>query len=173
MHCQDVEDLQREVVGVEGEALQVSRPAAALSKRVESLINQVDRTLHALGVQYLAGNKQVTVPMGDKRSVRDTRHTCRSLMCDLYLRRGDVTVATSDLCRALTALEGTAQESKVRRILSVLDEDHDGVISLEELTEVCTYVRVGGEGRGGEEREGEGESGGWEGRKMGGEERGR
>ena len=154
MHCQDVEDLQREVVGVEGEALQVSRPAAALSKRVESLINQVDRTLHALGVQYLAGNKQVTVPMGDKRSVRDTRHTCRSLMCDLYLCRGDVTVATSDLCRALTALEGTAQESKVRRILSVLDEDHDGVISLEELTEVRTYVCKGG--RGGVGRRGKG-----------------
>ena len=84
-------------------------------------------------------------------------------------------MATSDLCRALTALEGTAQESKVRRILSVLDEDHDGVISLEELTEVRMYVRVGGEGWGGrrwwEGRGGEGRGGRgwWEGR--GGEER--
>lgn len=71
MHRQDVEDLQREVVGVEGEGLQVSRPAAALSKRVESLISQVDHTFQALGAQYLAGNEQVTVPMGDKRSVHD------------------------------------------------------------------------------------------------------
>ena len=71
LHRQDVEDLQREVVGVEGEELQVSRPAAALSKRVESLISQVDQTLHALGAQYLAGSEQVTVPMGDKRLVRD------------------------------------------------------------------------------------------------------
>ena len=62
-----MEDLQREVAGVEGEGLQVSGPAAALSKRVESLISQVDRTLHALGAQYLSGSEQVTVPMGDKK----------------------------------------------------------------------------------------------------------
>ena len=71
--------------------------------------------------------------------------------CAVYhvtsLCRGDITVATSELCRALTALEGTTQESKIQRILSVLDEDHDGVISLEELTEV--REGRGGEGRGG------------------------
>ena len=79
-------------------------------------------------------------------------------------------MATSDLCRALTALEGTAQESKVRRILSVLDEDHDGVISLEELTEVRMYVRVGGEGWGGR---GWWEGRGGEGERVRGEEDGR
>ena len=66
------------------------------------------------------------------------------LSCDLHVTtlflRDDVTVATSDLCRALTALEGTSQESKILRILSVLDEDHDGVISLEDLTEVWGRV---------------------------------
>lgn len=40
--------------------------------------------------------------------------------------------------KALMALRGTSVEAKYRSLFSVLDEDHDGNIKLEEVAEVTT-----------------------------------
>ena len=44
------------------------------------------------------------------------------------------------LDKALLALRGTSLKAKQRSLFSVLDEDHDGNIKLDEIAEVSTAV---------------------------------
>ena len=46
-------------------------------------------------------------------------------------------ITTQQLEEALVALRGTSSEAKIRSLVAVLDEDHDGNINLEEVAEVC------------------------------------
>ena len=50
-------------------------------------------------------------------------------------RRSDV-ITTEELEQALITLKGSSEESKIKHLVRVLDEDHDGNINLEELGEV-------------------------------------
>jgi Ca2+-binding EF-hand superfamily protein len=50
----------------------------------------------------------------------------------------DITVG--QLEDALIALRGTSLESKYHSLFSVLDEDHDGNIKLEEIVEVNIHI---------------------------------
>ena len=47
------------------------------------------------------------------------------------------TVSREELAKALKTFQVAPQEAMIARILSVLDEDFDGNISMDELTEVC------------------------------------
>ena len=51
-------------------------------------------------------------------------------------------ITTQQLEEALVALRGTSGEAKIRSLVAVLDEDHDGNINLEEVAEVCVHVCV-------------------------------
>ena len=49
-------------------------------------------------------------------------------------------ITTQQLEEALVALRGTSSEAKIRSLVAVLDEDHDGNINLEEVAEVRLSV---------------------------------
>ena len=49
-------------------------------------------------------------------------------------------ITTQQLEEALVALRGTSCEAKIRSLVAVLDEDHDGNINLEEVAEVRLSV---------------------------------
>ena len=53
--------------------------------------------------------------------------------------RQDV-VSCEELEEALARLKETSGEAKVRSIVSVLDEDHDGNINIKEIAEVSHFV---------------------------------
>ena len=53
-------------------------------------------------------------------------------LCDF----SDITVTTEELAEILKAIAQVTDEEKVQRICSVMDEDHDGNISLDQLTKV-------------------------------------
>ena len=55
-------------------------------------------------------------------------------MCDF----SDITVTTEELAEILKAIAQVTDEEKVQRICSVMDEDCDGNISLDELTKVTS-----------------------------------
>jgi len=48
----------------------------------------------------------------------------------------EVTVTTEELAATLKAITQAADDHKLKRICEVLDKDHDGAISLDELTKV-------------------------------------
>ena len=48
----------------------------------------------------------------------------------------EVTITTEELAATLKAITQATDDNKLKRICEVLDEDHDGTISLEELTKV-------------------------------------
>ena len=48
-------------------------------------------------------------------------------------------VTCEELEAALATLKETSGEAKVRSLISVLDEDHDGNINLREVAEVSIY----------------------------------
>lgn len=52
----------------------------------------------------------------------------------------EVTVTTEELAATLKAITQAADDDKLKRICEVMDEDHDGKISLEELTKVRGQV---------------------------------
>lgn len=45
-------------------------------------------------------------------------------------------MTTEELAEMLTAIAQVTDEEKVKKICSVMDEDHDGNISLDQLTKV-------------------------------------
>ena len=56
-------------------------------------------------------------------------------MYERFLFRGEL-ITLEQLEAAICALKGTSGEAKYRSLFSVLDEDHDGNIALEEMAEV-------------------------------------
>ena len=56
-------------------------------------------------------------------------------MALLYPLSGD-RITVQQLEEALLALRGTSGEAKFRSLFSVLDEDHDGNIAIDEMAEV-------------------------------------
>ena len=50
-------------------------------------------------------------------------------------------ITCSQLEEALAALKDVSGESKIKRIVEVLDEDHDGNINLRDIAEVM-YVHI-------------------------------
>jgi len=54
----------------------------------------------------------------------------------MILSSSEVTVTTEELAATLKAITQAADDHKLKRICEVLDEDHDGTISLDELTRV-------------------------------------
>ena len=61
-----------------------------------------------------------------------------SLFLSLSLSSGDNNITVEQLDKALLALRGTSLKAKQRSLFSVLDEDHDGNIKLDEIAEVST-----------------------------------
>ena len=57
----------------------------------------------------------------------------------ILLFRGEV-ITLEQLEAAICALKGTSGEAKYRSLFSVLDEDHDGNIALEEMAEVISWI---------------------------------
>ncbi len=49
----------------------------------------------------------------------------------------DESITLQQLESALTQLQGSSCEAKHKSLFSVLDEDHDGNINLDEMAEVC------------------------------------
>ncbi len=74
---------------------------------------------------------------GGGQSNKQARDECSIALSFLLLRRDDV-ITTKQLEAALEALKGTSGDAKVKSLVAVLDEDHDGNISLNELAEVRT-----------------------------------
>jgi LETM1 and EF-hand domain-containing protein 1 len=95
------------------EDIQVSKPASRLARRVESMISQVNRTVQALEEEYVGRGDQLTE---------------------------EETVSREELAKALKTFQVAPQEAMIARILSVLDEDFDGNISMDELTEVIELI---------------------------------
>ncbi|XP_065883328.1 mitochondrial proton/calcium exchanger protein-like isoform X2 [Dysidea avara] len=54
----------------------------------------------------------------------------------------EVTITTEELAATLKAITQATDDNKLKRICEVLDEDHDGTISLEELTKVVELIGV-------------------------------
>ena len=59
----------------------------------------------------------------------------------ILLSRGEV-ITLEQLEAAICALKGTSGEAKYRSLFSVLDEDHDGNIALEEMAEVLIMYQL-------------------------------
>ena len=57
-------------------------------------------------------------------------------MCVYYIPYSDDVITCKQLEAAIEALRGTSGDAKVRSLVAVLDEDHDGNISLGEIAEV-------------------------------------
>ena len=53
------------------------------------------------------------------------------------------TVSREELAKALKLLQVAPQEAMIARILSVVDADFDGSISMDDLKEVCSLYHVG------------------------------
>ena len=67
--------------------------------------------------------------------VRHCLYWCHST----FVFRGE-TITVQQLQEALGALKGTSGDAKFRSLISVLDEDHDGNMNLDEIAEVCPYL---------------------------------
>lgn len=54
----------------------------------------------------------------------------------MYIMSRGTTITVQQLQDALRALKGTSGDAKFRSLISVLDEDHDGNMNLDEIAEV-------------------------------------
>ena len=52
------------------------------------------------------------------------------------------TITVQQLQEALRALKGTSGDAKFRSLISVLDEDHDGNMNLDEIAEVSFFLSL-------------------------------
>lgn len=60
----------------------------------------------------------------------------------MYCNFSGTTVTTEELAEMLKAITQVTDEEKVQKICSVMDDDHDGNISLDQLTKVGCVVMV-------------------------------
>lgn len=108
---QEVAELAKEcAVADDGEVLTESKASARLGRRVEGLISQVNRAIDAINID------------------------------DIPVEESDITVTTEELAEMLKAIAQVTDEEKVQRICSVMDDDQDGNISLDELSKVNILV---------------------------------
>jgi LETM1 and EF-hand domain-containing protein 1 len=117
---EDVADLASECAESEEQLIE-SVASKRIGHKVESMLTAVNKALSDLEHDYiLHGN-----------NMHQSNH----------LSGNDITVG--QLEDALIALRGTSLESKYHSLFSVLDEDHDGNIKLEEIVEVVETLADG------------------------------
>ncbi|XP_019852441.1 PREDICTED: LETM1 and EF-hand domain-containing protein 1, mitochondrial-like [Amphimedon queenslandica] len=116
-YCEDIADLAQECKEGE-EQLAESVASRRLGRKVESMLGTIDQRLEVLEKDYVTSTSEET--QGENISINI----------------GDNSITVEQLDKALLALRGTSLKAKQRSLFSVLDEDHDGNIKLDEIAEV-------------------------------------
>ncbi|XP_061397835.1 mitochondrial proton/calcium exchanger protein [Musca vetustissima] len=129
---EDVEEL-REVRQVVKEPVRESRAAKMLFKKVNSMIGQLDKVLDDLEKKQ----KEKALPGADvsAEELRKAELEAKSLEEDI--------VQIEDLVQTIKKLKQTSDESRLKQIenvLSKLDADKDGAISVDEVLKVIEAI---------------------------------
>ncbi|KAK3095633.1 hypothetical protein FSP39_016948 [Pinctada imbricata] len=141
---EDLEDLRAVIISQGGEEKDISESKAAkrLAKRVEKLISQLDTTIITLHDRK--DEIQTQIDVGEvklKRSqeLRDDEEKRQKLISSLRAKKEGV-ISINELLLALKRIQKVPDDTRLQKIVQVLDEDRDGNIDISHVLKVIELL---------------------------------
>ncbi|CAG2224502.1 LETM1 [Mytilus edulis] len=139
---EDLEDLKSVMLasGGDEEDIKESKSAKRLGKKVDKLVNQLDVKLDELHKKRLKINEEIVLK--EKNLIYadiDDIETRDEVMQKISEKKGLV-ISINDMVLALRRLQKVPDEVRLQKIVTVLDEDKDGIIDASHVLKVIRLL---------------------------------
>ncbi|XP_070541446.1 mitochondrial proton/calcium exchanger protein-like [Ptychodera flava] len=131
---EDIEDLKEVAPDID---LRESKACKRLGKRVNKMIARMDKIMAELEKEKESLEKEVKV---DTEKMEKMEGTLKEEVEERVSETKEGIVSIDELVHAMKQLKEVPDDAKLRRIADVLDEDHDGIIRLEDVVKVIELI---------------------------------
>ncbi|XP_006812993.1 mitochondrial proton/calcium exchanger protein-like [Saccoglossus kowalevskii] len=133
---EDVKDLKA-VAKIEGKDLTESKASKRLGKKVNRMIASMNNIIGELEKEKSSLQKEFKL---HKEKMESSEGTLKEEAQERVDNHKEGIVSIEELVEAINKLMVVPDEAKLRRIADVLDEDHDGIIRLEDVVKTIELI---------------------------------